>query len=178
MSLNVPQIMPILSFGGHSSPTEGACIMELASFLAGEEWSDEPECVHPLLAKAARVVNDDVSREERQGLLPLLPRLMGTSDVHEATSDAIRDGAAKYVEHLAGHVNRSVTIAAETAASSKNPGVVVWEAQVAVALSGMDQIAFLSALIDAYDKAVGRTEPAVVTEDDLRRCAELTGAKA
>ncbi len=29
--------------------------MELASYLAGERWSDHPACTHPLLAEAARL---------------------------------------------------------------------------------------------------------------------------
>jgi len=31
-----------LSRGKHSSPEEGACVMELASMLAGEPFSDHP----------------------------------------------------------------------------------------------------------------------------------------
>ena len=54
----------------------------------------------------------------------------------------------------------------------------ITSAVVATKLAGEDPVPILSALIDAYDKAVGRTEAATVTEDDLRRCAELTGAKA
>ncbi|WP_344829386.1 hypothetical protein [Nonomuraea dietziae] len=42
--------MPILSRGRHRNPRKGACFMELASYLAGERWSDHPACTHPLLA--------------------------------------------------------------------------------------------------------------------------------
>ena len=59
-SLSSPDIMPVLSRGGHRSPRKGACFMELASFLAGEPWSDHPSCTHPLLASLARDVNDHV----------------------------------------------------------------------------------------------------------------------
>lgn len=174
--MNIPDYMPILSAGGHESPADGACIMELASFLAGEEWTDQPECVSPVLAVVARHVNDDLDDTERMRLLPLLPRLMGTTKPKPG-ADAIRVAAAKFVEHLAGHENRSVSLSAEFVNDPHNsPLSVAWEGQIAVSLAGMDQIEYLSALIDAYDAATGRTAPATVTEDDLRRCAELTGA--
>ena len=32
-----------LSRGKHDSPDEGACVMELASMLAGEDFSDHPD---------------------------------------------------------------------------------------------------------------------------------------
>ena len=75
----IPDLMPILSKGSHRSPRDGACIMEMASFLSGATWSDSPPCTHPVLAKAAQVVNDRLSDDERHVLLPLLPRLMGTA---------------------------------------------------------------------------------------------------
>src|SRR5215211_5029994 len=43
----MPELMPQLSPGGHRSPRKGACFMELASYLAGERWSDPPGCTHP-----------------------------------------------------------------------------------------------------------------------------------
>ena len=55
-----PDVLPILSRGKHRNPRRGACFMELASYLAGESWSDHPSCTHPLLASLARDVNDHV----------------------------------------------------------------------------------------------------------------------
>ena len=63
----------MLSRGKHRSPTKGACFMELASYLAGEKWSDHPSCTHPLLAALARDVNDHVSDASRTWLAPLVP---------------------------------------------------------------------------------------------------------
>jgi hypothetical protein len=55
--------------------------MELASFLAGERWSDHPACTHPLLAALARHVNDRTSDANRQRLAGLIPSVIGlTSD--------------------------------------------------------------------------------------------------
>lgn len=105
--MTTPDLMPILSSGDHSSPKEGACIMEYASLLAGEEWSDSPACTHPVLASMARVVNDRIGDSARQSLLPLLPRLMGTAETGTAAerhrlSVSLAVWCAEQVAHLTG----------------------------------------------------------------------------
>ncbi|MEV0235483.1 hypothetical protein [Nonomuraea sp. NPDC050786] len=69
--------MPVLSRGRHRNPKRGACFMELASYLAGERWSDHPACTHPLLAALARLVNDNTSDESRAQLVRLVPSIIG-----------------------------------------------------------------------------------------------------
>jgi hypothetical protein len=55
--------------------------MELASFVAGEPWSDHPSCTHPLLSSLARLVNDHTTDGARPRLAPLIPSVIGlTSD--------------------------------------------------------------------------------------------------
>lgn len=74
---SVPELIPQLSRGKHRNPRKGACFMELASFLAGERWSDHPACTHPLLAGLARLVNDHTSDAGRSDLSPLVPSVIG-----------------------------------------------------------------------------------------------------
>jgi hypothetical protein len=74
-----PDLVPILSRGKHRSPRKGACFMELASYLAGERWSDHPACTHPVLAALARDVNDHVSDAARNRLSRLIPEVIGLS---------------------------------------------------------------------------------------------------
>jgi hypothetical protein len=69
--------IPVLSRGKHRNPRKGACFMEMASFLAGERWSDHPSCTHPLLAAVARLVNDHTSDAGRQQLAGLIPTVIG-----------------------------------------------------------------------------------------------------
>ncbi|MEV3982941.1 hypothetical protein [Nonomuraea sp. NPDC049758] len=69
--------MPVLSRGRHRNPKRGACFMELASYLAGERWSDHPACTHPLLAALARLVNDNTGDESRAQLVGLVPSIIG-----------------------------------------------------------------------------------------------------
>ncbi|HEY6933800.1 MAG TPA: hypothetical protein VI452_10405 [Marmoricola sp.] len=76
-SSHVPDMMPILSRGRHRHMRKGACFMEMASYLAGEKWSDHPKCTHPLLGALARMVNDHVGDETRQELIPLVPSVIG-----------------------------------------------------------------------------------------------------
>lgn len=72
-----PDGLPVLSRGKHRTPKKGACFMELASYLAGEPWSDHPVCTHPLLAALARDVNDSVSDDARRRLAPHIPEVIG-----------------------------------------------------------------------------------------------------
>lgn len=51
--------------------------MELASYLAGERWSDHPACTHSLLAAVARDVNDYTSDAGRARLAGLIPSVIG-----------------------------------------------------------------------------------------------------
>jgi hypothetical protein len=73
----MPDLVPVLSRGKHRSPRKGACFMEFASFLAGEPWSDHPDCTHPLLAALARDINDHIGDEARREIAPLAPEVIG-----------------------------------------------------------------------------------------------------
>jgi len=73
----VPELVPTLSAGHHRSPRTGACFMEFASFLAGERWSDHPNCTDPTLATLARAVNDTVRDSRRGELVGDIPRVIG-----------------------------------------------------------------------------------------------------
>ena len=68
-----------LKSGGHESLQDGACALELVSYLAGEPWSDHPECVCPTLGAFFRSWNDGLPNADRDRLLkPFLTRLIGT----------------------------------------------------------------------------------------------------
>jgi hypothetical protein len=53
--------------------------MEMASYLAGEPWSDHPVCTHPLLGALARLVNDHTSDAGRRNLVELVPSVIGVT---------------------------------------------------------------------------------------------------
>lgn len=70
--------------------------MEMASFLAGERWSDHPRCTHPLLAELARLVNDTVTDRLRPQLIPMIPSVIGlkSDDLHVDVAIALRSAKA------------------------------------------------------------------------------------
>jgi hypothetical protein len=89
-----PDVMPVLSRGKHRNARKGACFMELASYLAGEPWSDHPSCTHPLLAALARSVNDSVGDYSRSQLATLVPEVVGlTSEDPRVDAWIARDAA-------------------------------------------------------------------------------------
>lgn len=57
-----------LSRGRHTGPGNGACVMELASMLAGERFSDHPRSVCPVIGSFLRGYNDLVDDDRRQNL--------------------------------------------------------------------------------------------------------------
>lgn len=71
-----------LSAGKHHSPDDGACVMELASMLAGEKFSDHPRSVCPVLAVVLRGYNDGADDERRQDLYRYAAEVVGTRRRH------------------------------------------------------------------------------------------------
>lgn len=76
-----------LSSGAHEPPNGEyitCCVMEAVSFVAGEKWSDTPECVCPVLGVFLRSWNDALPDNERDALLrPLILKLIGTRSTKE-----------------------------------------------------------------------------------------------
>ena len=44
--------------GRHRSPGDGVCVVELASMIAGEKFTDRPNCVCPVIGSFLRCWND------------------------------------------------------------------------------------------------------------------------
>lgn len=89
-----PDGMPQLSRGKHRSAKTGACFMEFASYLAGEPWSDSPQCTDPMLAHLARAVNDQLSDARRGELAPDIPRVIGLRGDHRILAPIVALRAA------------------------------------------------------------------------------------
>jgi hypothetical protein len=67
-----------LSSGRHRRPEDGVCVMELASMLAGERFSDHPRSVCPVIGAFLRSYNDQVDDERRQDLYEYAAEAVGT----------------------------------------------------------------------------------------------------
>jgi len=105
------QSLPLLSRGKHRNPRRGACFMELASFLAGERWSDKPSCTHPLLAHLARLVNDLTANARRSQLAILVPSVIGLTSADERWNDELTLLAAtRALPVVAEHHQRALAV--------------------------------------------------------------------
>jgi hypothetical protein len=81
-----------LSKGKHTSAEEGACVMELASMLAGEQFTDHPACACPVVGSFLRAYNDSIDDEHRQDLYTYASTIVGTrssAQVQRARADRL-----------------------------------------------------------------------------------------
>jgi hypothetical protein len=87
-----------LSTGKHSSPDEGACVMELASMLAGEPFTDRPACVCPVIGSFLREYNDRIDDRRRQDLYQYASTIVGTrgtAEVEQARAERLAAWSAE-----------------------------------------------------------------------------------
>ena len=68
-----------LGKGAHDSFAKGAGVMEAVAYIAGEPFSDRPQCASPVLGAVLRAWNDNLDDETRQRLKPYVARLVGTA---------------------------------------------------------------------------------------------------
>jgi hypothetical protein len=141
-----------LAAGRHRSPADGACVMELASMLAGEPFSDRPRCVDPVLAAYMRALNDRLPPGRRNELLPYASCAVGTSGDRRVTRARRRRCRA-----LAGNPLRTFLLTGLRVALS--PGEAAARAAVAGRAEPFD---VLDALLAEGGVASPRSEPAPV----------------
>jgi hypothetical protein len=88
-----------LGKGKHSSPDDGACVMELASMLAGESFTDHPSSVCPVIGSFLRAYNDSVDDERRQDLYEYASKVVGSrtsADVQRARAEHLTAWAHQF----------------------------------------------------------------------------------
>lgn len=69
----------VLSLGVHKSREEGMCFMEAVAYVAGEEHTSIPECACIVSTWFAALLNDYMTDELRNQLLPpLIPAVVGS----------------------------------------------------------------------------------------------------
>jgi hypothetical protein len=67
-----------LGKGKHTRPEDGACVMELASMLAGEPFSDHSVSVCPVIGSFLRAYNDSIDDGRRQALYEYASKVVGS----------------------------------------------------------------------------------------------------
>lgn len=85
-----------LGKGRHSGPEHGACVMELASMLAGEPFSDRPASVSRVIGGFLRAYNDTLDDDRRQDLYDYAAKIVGS-----ASSDAVEQERREYMSRWA-----------------------------------------------------------------------------
>jgi hypothetical protein len=69
----------ILTEGAHTSRGDGVCLEEAVAWWAGEDHTDHPKCVSPVLAAFGRRLNDVLPAAKRQELRSTIPLQPGTA---------------------------------------------------------------------------------------------------
>ena len=72
-----------LAAGGHDPDDGEMCVMEAVAFIAGEEWTDSPECASPVIGAFMRSWNDALNDNDRQDLKRYIRRLVGSKGTPE-----------------------------------------------------------------------------------------------
>ena len=85
-----------LSKGKHTSPEDGACVMELASMLSGEPFTDHPATACPVIGSFLRSYNDSIDERRRQSLYEYASKVVDSRcsmRVQEARAARLADWA-------------------------------------------------------------------------------------
>ena len=91
-----------LARGRHQSPEQGACVMELASMLATEPFSDHPHAVCPVIAAFLRAYNDGVPDDRRQDLYGYAARVVGSASGRRVRRERARRCLLWYASEIPG----------------------------------------------------------------------------
>src|SRR5699024_1313565 len=103
MSATAPMMMPMLARGRHRNPRRGACFLVLASYLAGEPWTDRPACTDESLAHLARLLNGLRCHAARPRLSPMLPSVIGRRGLRAGLAYEVALIAAAHAPPNAAH---------------------------------------------------------------------------
>lgn len=164
MNVTIPEGMPKLSRGRHRSAKTGACFMEFASYLAGEPWSDHPQCTDPVLSHLARAVNDRLPDDRRGEIAPEIPRVIGLRGDHRVLAPLIAVRAASAALPIAAMERQNALAVALLTLPALLPAGVGAEARAA-ARAALDA----APLAEAWAAEHLRRHP--ISERDLRKSA-------
>jgi hypothetical protein len=84
--------------GRHDSPKHGVCVVELASMLGGEPFSDHPKSVSPAIASFLRCYNDTIDDRRRQDLHECAAKIVasrGSAQVERVRADRLSEWAVE-----------------------------------------------------------------------------------
>jgi hypothetical protein len=155
-----------LASGSHQADEREMCVMEAVAYVAGEPWSDHPQCASPVIAAFCRTWNDtpeSYGQAIRDRLRAYIPRLVGsrgTSEVEDrrgwlAVDWLIRVHAPAWLR-LAGLGEHADTLAAlppQTGLEAVQSSAAAWDAARAAAWAAAWAAARDAARDAAWDAA-------------------------
>ena len=156
---------------GKHDEGEAMCAMEAVAWLAGEPWSDAPQCASDVIAAFVRSWNDALPDADRvRLLLPLLPDVIGTrtTDADDetrawmATDWLVRVNAPAWLDltpsleaHAAALRALPQSMSSAVARDSQSVITAAWDAARAAAWGAAWDAARAAAWDAARDAAMG-----------------------
>jgi hypothetical protein len=137
-------------------PADGqACIMELVSYLAGEPWSDAPDCVSSVIRRFLVGINDHIADDATRTalLLPYAHRVIGTAGTREQEVTRAYICADWAVRTIAPLALEAAGLADEAARLRALPPAIDPATTAAVAAAASAAYAAAYAAADAYAAA-------------------------
>src|SRR5215208_341012 len=116
-----------LARGRHASRHAGVCVMELASMLAHEPFSDRARSISPTIGAFLRTYNDGLDDERRQDLYPVAAAIVGTAARRAVEHERISRRQAFAREHGASLPGRRAAVGLATPEAAG-----AWAARVAL----------------------------------------------
>jgi hypothetical protein len=156
-----------LARGRHASRHAGVCVMELASMLAHEPFSDRARCISPTIGAFLRTYNDGLDDDRRQDLYPVAAAIVGTAARRSIERERVNHCLAFAREHGGPLPGRRAALGLAT------PGAAgAWAARTALdadaheaALALVDDLVALSNTPSRWPRAF---DPARVLSEHTR----------
>lgn len=173
--------LPTLGKYSHNAPTDGMCVMELVSYINGEEFSDTPQCTEINIASIAQEINDRLDDSDRHLILQEFDRLFGTSDLEipayqqewfDALHALVEELLEEYKDHFVNNGWFSPSMLDHGQYKDDLPRSIRHQIMLIRAvlrrydfLTPKGMMSILSRLLDAADKVLGRETVELVDRD-------------
>src|SRR3954470_6150215 len=134
-----------LSAGRHRSSHAGVCVMELASMLADERFSDRAATVSPVIGAFLRTYNDGLDDVRRQDLYPVAALIVDSAAGRgvEAERVSLCLQFARRLGHPMPHGRAALAMASPEAAGSMAALAALRAQRHAEALAFVEQLVAL-----------------------------------
>jgi hypothetical protein len=153
-----------LARGRHATRHAGVCVMELASMLADEPFSDRPASVSPTIGAFLRTYNDGLDDERRQDLYSIAAAVVGSARRRSVERERIN----RCLQFALMHHGRTPASRASLALATPEPAGA-WAAMAALesgaheeALKLVDELVALGSRRPPWRRSVPQDAPPVM----------------